>query len=96
MQRKGRQSNKSKWYWADGLSIDETRVSTLMVMSSVGFFYSLYAHSKTGGISVELLDLIKFLILSTVGINGVHVISDTLQRRREDSKEPPYNDGDKE
>lgn len=83
---------KKTSFWADGLSIKETKFSTLMFMAVVGFGYALYSHATTGDITANLLDLFKFLVLSVVGVNGVAAVSDVLQSKREDTVDPTYND----
>ena len=87
-----RDRKKRKSFWADGLSIDETKFSTLMVMSVTGFTYALYSHFTTGDITDNLLDLFKFLVISVVGVNGVGVVADALQRKREPSEDTTYNE----
>jgi hypothetical protein len=86
---------KKRWksYWSDGLSIDETRFSVIVVLTVIGFIYTLYAHYKTGDITMNLLTLIQTLIYGIIGINGMKFISDTVVRKREEeSNRPDYND----
>lgn len=84
---------KKNSFWADGFSIKETRFSMILAMTVVGFLYALFSHYETGDITGNLLDLVKFLLISVVGVNSVTAVSDVLQRRRENSGPDSYNDG---
>lgn len=84
---------KKRGFWADGFSISETKFSTLMVMTVVGFIYTLYSHAMTGEITGNLLDLVKYLVISVVGVNGVAAVSDVLQGKRDDVNDTAYNGG---
>lgn len=83
---------KKSSFWADGFSIKETRFSMVLAMTVVGFIYALFSHYNTGDITGNLLDLVKFLLISVVGVNGVTAVSDVLQRRRENNDSDTYND----
>ena len=62
----------------EGLSMDETRVSTLVFALIVGFIFSLYQAYTAGDISSNLCDLIKTLILVVGGVNGLSSVASIL------------------
>ncbi|MCZ4246928.1 hypothetical protein BXO87_02150 [Bacillus sp. GZB] len=78
-------------YWKDGLSVNETRFSVLVVMALAGFGYALYSHFDTGDITANLLDLVKVLIFSIVGMNVADFVTEPFRSKREDNKSPTYN-----
>lgn len=78
-------------YWKDGLSVDETRFSVLVVMALAGFGYALYSHSNNGDITANLLDLVKVLIFSIVGMNVANFVAEPFRSKREEGKNPTYN-----
>lgn len=69
-------------FWSDGLSVDETRFSVIVVMALVGFVYALFSHYRTGDITDNLLDLVKLLVLSIAGINVAGYVADALRSKR--------------
>lgn len=79
-------------FWSDGLSIDETRFSVIVVMALVGFGYALFSHYRTGDITDNLLDLVKLLVLSIAGINVAGYVADTFRNKRESRNHLDYND----
>ncbi|MGG3801258.1 hypothetical protein [Metabacillus fastidiosus] len=83
---------KKNSFWSDGLSIDETRFSALVLMGVISLGYTLYAHYKTGDITHNLLDLVKVLIFSIVGINVANYITDTIHSRRGNKQSTDYNE----
>lgn len=83
---------KKRSFWADGLSINETKFSVLVVMTVIGFGYSIYSHAATGDITNNLLDLVKFLVISIVGINCANYVTEAFRSKRETKGNPPYND----
>lgn len=93
--------SKKKGYWKDGLSVDETRFSVLVLMVLAGFGYALFSHYLTGDISDNLLSLVQTLIAGIVGVNVANLVTETLRGGRENKEQPPYNedatekDGDK-
>lgn len=83
---------KKKSFWADGLSINETRFSVLVLMAVVGFGYALYAHYDTGDITANLLDLVQVLIYSIVGVNVANAVTNAFRSKREVSNDSTYNE----
>lgn len=88
MSKKKRRHN----FWSDGLSIDETRFSVIVVMALVGFGYALFSHYRTGDITDNLLDLVELLVLSIAGINVAGYVADAFRSKRESRKQTDYND----
>lgn len=85
-------SKKKHSFWSDGLSIDETRFSVIVIMALVGFGYALFSHYRTGDITDNLLDLIELLVLSILGINVAGYVTDAFRNKRESRNHPDYND----
>lgn len=85
-------NKKKRSFWSDGLSIDETRFSVIVVMALVGFSYALFSHYRTGDITDNLLDLVELLVLSIAGINVAGYVADTFRSKRESRKQTDYND----
>lgn len=82
---------KKRHFWSDGLSIDESKLSVLVVMALIGFFYSLFSHYSTGDITNNLLQLIEILILSIVGTNVAGYVAGAIQGRRDKKDKGDYN-----
>lgn len=87
------QNKKKGGFWEDGLSIKETRFSTLIVLTIIGFIYSLVSHYTTGDITNNLLELVKILILSVVGVNVANFAKEGFQSKRYNKETPNYNEG---
>jgi hypothetical protein len=66
-------SNKSNFttFFSDGLSVDETRVSVLMLGFVASLIFGGYMYLMTGAISTVWADIIITLILSVAGINAI-------------------------
>ena len=79
-------------FWSDGLSINETRFSVLVVMTLSGFGYALFSHYSKGDITENLLELVRVLILSIVGVNVANSVSDSFRTKRDDNTQHTYND----
>jgi len=69
-------SNKSKVssFFSDGLSVDETRVSVLMICLLGSLIFGGYIYLVTGAISAVWADLITTLIISVAGINALSTV----------------------
>jgi len=93
-----KESKKEKRnFWTDGLSMDETKFSTIVVMAAIGFGYSLIAHYLHGEISDNLLTLVSTLIYSILGMNGAKIVADAVVRTKGGkSEKDTYNDSDEE
>jgi hypothetical protein len=69
----------------DGLSIDETRVSAMVILALGVFGVIAYREIRFGDIDINLFfDTLKTLILAIAGVNGVNLVAKkfTGQERR--------------
>ena len=84
---KKRSSNrkKSKSFWDDGLSIDETKISSLIICLLAGMIYVGVAYTMNGDISSNLADIIMALIYAVASINVAGSL-DKLMNSRNDMK----------
>lgn len=62
---------KIKSFFSDGLSVDETRVSVLMLGFVASLIFGGYMYLTTGTISSVWSDIVITLILSVAGINAI-------------------------
>jgi hypothetical protein len=62
-------------FWKDGLSIDESKISSLILMMLVCFGYAIYQCITLGDPTPGVIDLLKTLIYSVAGINLVSSLS---------------------
>lgn len=65
-----------KNFITDGLSIDETKTSVLIILTIVSVFFGLVMYKINGDITNNLVEVIKFLILSIAGINVANSLTD--------------------
>ena len=68
-----------KTFFKSFISLDEARVSTLIVAFLITLFYALFNHYINGGICDNLLTLLEWLIGAIAGINGVSALSGAIQ-----------------
>lgn len=65
-----------KHFWQDGLSIEEGKVSVMVILLIMAFAYVLYADASNGYIFTDkVFDVVKWLIAAVAGVNGVKAIS---------------------
>jgi hypothetical protein len=62
-------------FWQDGLSINETRISTLIISFIVTLIFSLYMYIAKGDISTNLMTLLTTLIWAIASVNIADRIS---------------------
>lgn len=82
----GEIKKKISHFWANGLSIDETKVSVLLALLIIAFGIAMYQFLTVGDISDRHLSIITLLIYAVTGINGLNIITDFLKHDR-DNKE---------
>lgn len=63
---------KVNHYWVNGLSIDETKVSVLMMMMVISFGIGIWQVFTVGDLSPNFMQLIFVIIASVTGINVVN------------------------
>lgn len=74
-----------KSFWRDGLSVDETKTSTLMILLLVFSALAVHSYVTTGDFSLNLLNLIGFLIAAVTGINAVKFGASYVKDKKESS-----------
>lgn len=65
----------------DGLSINEAKVSVLIILSVLTFLYAFVLYALNGDISDNLTNIIQTLILVIGGVNITASISNILNRK---------------
>ncbi len=65
----------------DGLSINEAKVSALIILSVLTFLYAFVLYALNGDISDNLTSIIQTLILIIGGVNITTSISNILNRK---------------
>lgn len=73
--------NDKKFDIRDGLSINEAKVSALIVLSVLTFLYAFVLYALNGDISDNLTNIIQTLILVIGGVNITASISNILNRK---------------
>ena len=62
-------------FWKDGFSIDETKMSIMVLLLFLAFSYVIYADIANNYIFTDnIFDVIKWLIAGVAGVNGVSAI----------------------
>jgi uncharacterized YccA/Bax inhibitor family protein len=73
-----------KSWWRDGISVDESKFSSLLVMLLVFCGIAIYSYFVDGDFSDNLLHLIGLFIGAITGIN----IASVMANRNKDEEEP--------
>ena len=73
--------NDKKFDIKDGLSINEAKVSALIILSVLTFLYAFVLYAFNGDISDNLTSIIQTLILIIGGVNITTSISNILNRK---------------
>nr|DAE79819.1 MAG TPA: hypothetical protein [Caudoviricetes sp.] len=92
------QNKKSKIinFFSDGLSVDETRVSVLMICLLGALTFGGYIYFVTGAISTVWADLITTLIIAVAGINALSTVMEGKQKINDNLSNLLQNKNDKE
>lgn len=64
----------------DGLSIDETKTSVLILALIMSLTVALFKYYINGIIGDNLTTILQTLILSIAGVNSVNVVSSTIRK----------------
>ena len=67
--------NNKKSFWKNGISIDESRVSVLMVLLIIFSVSTLYMYFSGQEVNFQIVEITKVLIVSVAGVNAVNLIS---------------------
>lgn len=62
-------------FWKDGLSIDETKTSVLVLLTVITTIFILVMYVLNGDITDNLVDFGKLLVLSIAGVNVADKLS---------------------
>lgn len=62
-------TNDTTWFWKDGLSIDETKMSTLIICLLVCMAFAGINYIANGDITNNLTAIIQALIYAIAGVN---------------------------
>lgn len=64
----------------DGLSVDETKVSAMVILALGIFGVIAYREIRFGDININLFfDALKTLIFAIAGVNGVNLVASKFQ-----------------
>lgn len=66
-------------FWKDGLSLDETKVSALVVSLIFCLIFAFGIYLYKGDISTNLVSVINTLIYSIAGVNSVNAVSNIIK-----------------
>jgi len=75
----------------DGFSIDEMKVSSLVICLFVITGFGCYAYFKYGDITNNWLTLLETIIMSIAGVNVVGSISSVIRSNRGDISNSPFS-----
>lgn len=65
-----------KHFWKDGFSINEAKVSVMVILLIIAFTYVLYADAVNGYIFTDkVFNVVKWLIAAVAGVNGVQALT---------------------
>lgn len=68
-----------KNFFKDFISLDETRISILIIIFIIASIGAIFAYGYRGDITDNCLEFLQWLILAIGGVNGVNAISDAIQ-----------------
>lgn len=73
--------NNEKINIKDGLSINEAKVSVLIILSVITFLYAFVLYALNGDITDNLTSIIQTLILIIGGVNITNAVTNILKRK---------------
>jgi ABC-type glucose/galactose transport system permease subunit len=83
-------SQKLKTFWSDFFSLDEAKVSTLIILTIITVSFSLVMYYFRNDISDNLLSLGQVLILSIAGVNVASTLPTLFGKKNKDSEKQDY------
>lgn len=75
-----------KHFFNDGLSLDETKVSILVVSFLCTIIFALFMYYTTGDISSNLTTIITAQIMAVAGVNVIQGVKDVIVRKETESE----------
>lgn len=79
-------------FWKDGFSIDESRVSILILLTVISVIFGLIMYYFYGDITSNFVTLAQTLILAVAGVNGVKSISDAISKVKKNDDKDDYSE----
>ena len=73
-QQQPQQRSKASIFFHNIMSVDETRVSVLMIGFVVSLIFGGYMYLSTGALSQVWADIVETLIFAVAGINAVNSV----------------------
>lgn len=67
-------------FWKDGLSIDETKTSTLIILLIICILFALTFYVIVGDVTPNLVNIITALIYSVAGVNVAQSLAKVTQK----------------
>lgn len=74
-ERRKRHDLNGQSFWADGLSVNESKVSALIIILIVGTGFAGYQCFVIGDVTAGVVELLKAVIYSIAGINIANDVS---------------------
>jgi len=69
---------KENTFLKDGLSIDETKVSAMVIMFIITVIFALTMYGIHGDITINLLSLLSYLIFGITGVNAIDKVMNKI------------------
>jgi hypothetical protein len=66
-------------FWKDGLGLDETKVSALVLLTILLTLFAIVIYIVQGDISANLLALAQTFVISVAGANSITAVSKVIQ-----------------
>jgi ABC-type glucose/galactose transport system permease subunit len=78
-------AQKFKSFWSDFFSLDEAKISTLIILTIITIIFSLVMYYFRNDISDNLLSLGQVLILSIAGVNVASTLPSLFGKKNKQS-----------
>jgi hypothetical protein len=91
MEEQKKKKEKGGSFLSDGLSINETRMSALILVFIAGAGFSFYQVVKSGDIAEGLLSLLMYLIMAISGINISESVVKGIAKSKKNSQDDYYD-----
>ena len=75
------QNNNDNFSLKDGLSIDEAKVSVLIIVCVLAFLYAFIVYAINGDISNNLTVIIQTIVLTIGGVNIGNTVAAAIFKR---------------
>lgn len=68
-------------FWKDGISINESKISILILMFVLTSLFCGYVYIQSGDISNNLTSVLLAQIASIAGVNSINAIASSMDKR---------------